>query len=140
MSFFLPESNLLHLLRKLVHLGEIPRLDLLRADEDAAVGLGLEVLRALGGAVVLPRWLVQRDADPGARGRGQLGDGADEGDGAAAAVGGGGEELAARVEGDAWRKGKGFSVSGKAASSSSFSFFVWSEVEVERLFAGGSLS
>jgi hypothetical protein len=56
--------QLLHILVAQVENREVPRLTSLRPNKDATVVATLEVLLALDRAIVLARWLVQRDPDP----------------------------------------------------------------------------
>jgi hypothetical protein len=66
-SLHLPNPTvlqLLHILVAQVKSWEVPRLTSLRPNKDATVVATLEVLLALDRAIVLARWLVQRDADP----------------------------------------------------------------------------
>lgn len=93
-----PPSHLLHILAEIIQSREITRLDALRPDEDATLGLTGEVPRAGYGAVVLACGLVEGDANPGAETAGDRGDGADVAYEAAAGVGAG-AEAAPGVEG-----------------------------------------
>jgi len=93
-----PTSHLLHIFTEIVQRWEIPRLDTLWTNEDPAFRLTREVPLACYGAVILARWLVKRDADPGSEATWDFRDSADVTYGTAAGVGVG-VQAAAGVEG-----------------------------------------
>lgn len=86
---------------------EIPNLHPLRSHKNPMLSWALKIPLRLPSClvnnrpVVFPRGFIKRDTDPWACAARDLGDRTDVEDGAAAGVGCGGEELAARVESDA---------------------------------------
>jgi hypothetical protein len=80
---------------------EIAHLDPLRSHKDTAARATCEVSRPLDTAVVFACWLVESNADPGARRTRDFGYGPDVRDCAAAGIGGR-EEAAAALESDAF--------------------------------------